>query len=189
MEEIKNQTDEIRSENDVISWRITERQGQPKTKKWYIIAGIIGILLIAYAIFTSDFIFAVIILICAVLIVITEKYQPAELEIALSDKGVKVGKEFYDYEKIDNFSIVYKPEENIKNLYLEFKRFAKPELEEPSSYEWLLWLLNFSRTRISAPLENMNPLLIRKNLLKYLKEDLERTNIPLSEQLTDLFRM
>ena len=189
MDGIKNQTDEIRSENDVVSWKITERQSPPKTKKWYIVAGIIGVLLITYAIFTSNFIFAIIIIISAVLLVMTESHQSAELEIALDDKGVKVGKEFYDYEKIDNFSIVYKPDEGVKNLYLEFKRFAKPELEQPSSYEWLLWLLNFSRTRISAPLENMNPLLIRKNLLKYLKEDLERTNIPLSEQLTDLFRM
>ena len=145
--------------------------------------------MIAYAIFTADFIFAVIIIISAILLVLADNVGPATTEVSLSDKGVKIGKEFYRYEQFHNFFIVYQPEEGVKNLYLQFRYFAKPQLDTPSNISWLLSLVNLIRARISAPLEDMNPLLIRKNLLKYLKEDLEKTNIPLSEQLTDLFKM
>jgi hypothetical protein len=113
------------------------------------------------------------------------------LEVSISDKGVMVGKEFYSYDQIEDFFIIYQPDEGVKNLYLEFKRFARPTLpaNEPTRYSWLFWLVNFARTRFSIPLDDMNPVVIRRNLLKYLKENLERTTIPLSEQLTKLFKL
>jgi hypothetical protein len=147
--------------------------------------------MIAYALMTSNFIFAVIIIFGAILTILTDGKKQASMNVEISDEGVKVGKEFYQYEQLDNFFIIYKPKDDIKNLYFEFKRFVKPEVSETaknSRYEWLLWLMNFARTRLSIPLEDMNPLIIRKNLLRYLKEDLERTNIPLSEKLSELLK-
>ncbi len=140
---------------------------------------------------TSNFIFAVIIVFGAILIILTDGKKQTSMNVEISDEGVRVGKEFYQYEQLDNFFIIYKPKEDTKNLYLEFKRFVKPEVSETaknSRYEWLLWLMNFTRTRLSIPLEDMNPLITRKNLLRYLKEDLEKTNIPLSEKLSELLK-
>jgi hypothetical protein len=182
---------DIKSEADVISWRIPEYQGEEKTKLWYAIYSLIGVSLLAYAIFTQNFIFAIIIVFAAVLIVVLEGGKVGMLEVSISDKGVMVGKEFYSHDQIEDFFIIYQPDEGVKNLYLEFKRFARPTLpaNEPSRYSWLFWLVNFARTRFSIPLEDMNPVIIRKNLLKYVKENLDRTNIPLSEQLTKLFKL
>lgn len=191
MSEEKKQTEDIKSEDDVISWKIPAQIGEKKSKKWYIVASILGILLIAYALLTTNLIFAFIIVFGAILIVMTDGVKSPALDVELSDEGVKVGKEFYTYEQFDNFFIIYKPKENIKNLYLEFKRFVRPQVSgtaKTGRYEWLLWLMNFARTRLSIPLNNMNPLVIRKNLLKYLKEDAEKTNIPLSEQLSQLLK-
>jgi hypothetical protein len=184
-------TEEIKTENDSISWEIPEYQGEKKTMVWYTVASLVSIVLLAYAIFTKDWIFAVIIIFAAVMLIIIDGQKIGKLGVVISDKGVQVGKEFYRYEQIDNFFIVYEPEEGVKNLYLEFKRFARPTLpeSEPTHYEWLLWVLNFARTRFAVPLENINPVIIRRNLLKYLKENTERTNIPLSEQLTKLLKL
>jgi hypothetical protein len=191
MAETNNQTEDIKTENDVISWKIPEYQGKEKTKRWYLVAGTISLALLAFAIFSQNLIFAIIIIFAAILVVVLDGNKVGMLKVELSDKGVMVGKEFYEYEQIDNFFIIYRPEEGIKNLYLEFKRFARPALpaNEPARYGWLLWLINFARTRLSLPLLDMNPIVIRRNLLKYLKENLERTEIPLSEQLTKLFNL
>ena len=183
--------EDIESETDFISWQIPEYKAEKKTKIWYIVYSIIAIALLAYAIFAQNFIFAIIIIFAAVLIVIFDGNNPGMLEVTISDRGISVGKEFYDYEQIQDFFIIYQPDEGVKNLYLEFKRFARPSLpeDEPSHYGWLFWLVNFARTRFSIPLDNMNPIIIRRNLLKYVKENLDRTTIPLSEQLTKLFRL
>jgi hypothetical protein len=184
-------TEDIKSENDVISWRIPEYHGEEKTKLWYAIYSLIGIALLVYAIFTQNFIFAVIIIFAAVLMVIFDGGHPGTLEIIISDRGIAVGKEFYSYDQIEDFFMIYEPEQGLKNLYLQFKRFARPSLpeSEPAHYSWLFWLVNFARTRFTIPLEDMNPIIIRRNLLKYIKENLDRTTIPLSEQLTKLFKL
>jgi len=45
------------------------------------------------------------------------------------------------------------------------------------------------KQRLSIPLMGQDPLLVRKYLLKYLPEDLERNNPPLSEQITRLLKL
>jgi hypothetical protein len=184
-------TQDIRSESDTIRWRIPEYHGEEKTKLWYAIYSLIGIALLVYAIFTQNFIFAIIVIFAAVLLVLFDGGNPGTLEVVISDRGVMVGKEFYSYDQIQDFFIIYEPEDGVKNLYFEFKRFARPSLpeSEPARYSWLFWLVNFARTRFTVPLEDMDPVAIRRNLLKYLKENLDRTTIPLSEQLTKLFKL
>ena len=191
MAEENKPIEDIESETDTISWHIPEYHGEQKTKLWYAIYALIGVALLAYAIFTQNFIFAVIIIFAAILIVIFDGGKAGMLEVTISDKGVMVGHEFYSYDQIEDFFIIYEPDAGVKNLYLEFKRFARPTLpeSEPARYSWLFWLVNFARTRFSIPLDDMNPIIIRRNLLKYVKENLERTNVPLSEQLTKLFKL
>jgi hypothetical protein len=191
MAEENKPNEDINSENDVIRWHIPEYHYEEKTKLWYTIYALIGAGLLVYAIFTQNFIFAIIIIFAAVLLIIFDGGNVGMLEVEISDRGIKVGKEFYSYDQIDDFFIIYEPDNGVKNLYLEFKRFAKPSLpeNEPERYSWLFWLVNFARTRFSIPLQDMNPVLIRRNLLKYVKENLDRTTIPLSEQLTKLFKL
>ncbi|MFA5248149.1 MAG: hypothetical protein WC415_02805 [Patescibacteria group bacterium] len=181
---------EILTEDDVITWKIKERGNEKKDKRWYLLAGVVGLAMFIYAALTANFIFAIILVFAAFLVIFSDQTEKQSFEVSLSDHGVQVGKEFYTYEQLEDFFIVYRPEENIKNLYIHFKRFARPSLpeNEPKGFSWLIFLLNFSRSRFSIPLEDMNPLLIRKNLLKYLKENAERTDIPLSERLSSLFR-
>ena len=191
MAEDKKAKEEESLEYDVITWKIQERVGSKKNKRWYLIASIIGALMIIYALLTSNLIFAVIIIFGAILIILTDGAKPSTLNAEISGEGVKVGKESYLYEQLDNFFIIYRPNEGIKNLYIEFKRFARPQVSgaaRASRYEWLLWLMNLARTRLSIPLNDTNPLVVRNNLLKYLKEDLERTDIPLSEKLSEILK-
>ena len=191
MAEDKKADEEESLEYDVITWKIQERVGSKKNKRWYLIASIIGALMIIYALLTSNLIFAVIIIFGAILIILTDGAKPSTLNVEISGEGVKVGKESYLYEQLDNFFIIYRPNEGIKNLYIEFKRFARPQVSgaaRASRYEWLLWLMNLARTRLSIPLNDTNPLVVRNNLLKYLKEDLERTDIPLSEKLSEILK-
>jgi hypothetical protein len=191
MSQEDNKIEEIKPENDVISWKVKEYVGSPKSRNWYIAAATAGISMIAYAIFTSNYVFALIIIFGAILVILADKTDASTMEVIISDEGVRAGKEFYLYEQLDNFFIVYRPDEGVKNLYVEFKRFARPQVTGVAKawkHEWLLWLANMIRTRLSIPLNDMNPLPIRDTLLKYLKENEERTDMPLSERLTEVLK-
>jgi hypothetical protein len=153
----------------IINWIIPEYDKHERTKRWYIISAIVGLFFIIYSFFSGNFLFAAIVIIGALVIMIHDGQEPIKIDFSITDEGLIVGKKFYDYDFIKDFSIVYKPNQNIKNLYFEFKNVVRP--------------------RLSIPLGNMNPLPIRENLLKYLPEDLERTDQPLSEALAKMFKL
>lgn len=152
-----------------ITWHVPEYEKHERDRRWYILAGLVVVLLMIYAFWTKNFLFMGIILLGSFILALNESQEAPQVEIALTDEGVVVGRKFYDYDQLKNFGIVYKPNINAKNLYFEFKSPVKQ--------------------RLSIPLMEQDPLAIRKELLKYLPEDLERTNRPLSENLSRLLKL
>jgi len=154
---------------EIISWKVPEYEKHERSRNWYIIITGLALLLLIYSFFSGNFLFAVIIIIAAAVIILHDGNEPILIKVSLTDEGVVVGRKFYDYDEFKDFSVVYKPRQEVKNLYFEFKNAIKP--------------------RLSIPLDKQNPLLIRENLLKYLPEDLDRTDQPLSEGLAKLFKL
>ncbi len=176
MEEEKNHNREEEQEEEkndfgeeIVSWEIPEEEKYDKNKNWYIIASLVALLLLAYSLFTANYLFALIIIMMALVIIIREGQGTPILIFSINTDGVILGKNFYDYDEFENFSIVYKPRQEVKKLYIEFK--------------------NKFKKRLSIPLQDMNPVEIRHVLQKYLEEDLERTDPPLSEQFAKIFRL
>ena len=154
---------------DIVGWEAPEYEKHPRTKTWYIIAVIAALVLLLFSFWTSNFLFAVIIIVASLVIILHDGHEPIPVNISLTEEGVIIGRRFYDYDELKNFAVVYKPNQGVKNLYFEFKNSLRP--------------------RLSIPLADMNPLPIRQNLLEYLAEDLERTDQPLSETLAKLFKL
>ena len=146
----------------LLSWESWEFAPLERSRLWYIIASIIAIGVIVYAIYTANFIFAISIMMMGVITLISNFRKPRRIEIFLTNLGVVVGSEFYAYEDMKDFSIVYKPP--VKNLYLDFKSVWQP--------------------MVSIPLEDINPNEVRETLLPYAFENLERED----ENLTDVLR-
>lgn len=143
----------------IFVWRINDFEKYQKSFMWYVLAIIAGLGLLVYAVFTANFLFAVIILMFAVIVLIQELREPNEITCCITENGVIIGERVYKYKEFENFWIIYEPP-HLKNLYLEFKGI-KP--------------------RLSIPLKKQNPNDVRKFLCKYVVEDLEKEEEPLSE--------
>ncbi len=152
-----------------LSWQVPEYEKYERGRVWYLVIGLIGGIILLWAVFTYNFLFALIIILTAIIVILTESRQPAPVVIKLDGDGVRVGNKFYDYDEIKNFSIIYKPKIGVKNLYFEFKN--------PFKHHLSIFLLT------------MNPLLVRQFLLRYLEEDLTRTDPPLFEELARLLKI
>ncbi len=154
---------------DKISWQIPEHDYYKRSWKWYLIASIIAIALIVYAIFTANYTFIIIIVIASALIFFTYDREPNMINFSLEEEGIIFDTRFYDYDEIKNFSVIYKPKENVKKLYFLLNNSLKP--------------------RLSIFLEDQDPVAIRNFLLEYLDEDLERLNEPISETISKKLRL
>lgn len=166
-----------------INWEVPEFQKQERSRTWYIIAGLIAFLMIFFSFFSlnfrplsinympgnSNFMFALIIVLFIIIMIITESREAKMVKVKLDGEGLELGNKFYDYDKIKNFCVLYKPKEGLKNLYFELK--------------------NVTHFRISLPLNDLDALEVRNFLKRFLDEDLERTAPPISEQLTKLLKL
>jgi hypothetical protein len=154
---------------DVFSWKVPEYDRPARSRNWYIIAGILAVLIIGYAVWDKNYIFALFMLIAAVIVMFFDKNDAQLLDVIIDRKGLKIGSSFYEINELKDFFIIYRPEEGIKNLYFHFKSAI--------------------RHRLSIPLVNTDPVAIRGFLRRYLQEDLDKTNQPLSESLSKLLKL
>ena len=151
------------------SWIVPEYMQHERPRLWYIAASIIGCILIIFSLFSSNFLFAVIVIIGALIVIIHDGQKPAKVKITITNEGIIIGRNFYGFNGLKNFATVEKKNENIKNLYFERK--------------------SATGQRISIPLDGMEIDTIKTTLLKYLPLDKERTDIPFSEQLSRLLKL
>lgn len=152
-----------------ISWKIDEYTKYPRDKKWYIVASIIAIGLIIYAIIDKNYFFALIIILSSGLIIFFDNEPPKKITVTLKYDGVELGSRFYEFYSIQNFYIIYRPKENIRRLYFEFKSAI--------------------RQRLSIDLDKQDPVKVRNYLRQYIDEDLDKEHEPLSEGLAKIFRL
>lgn len=164
-----------------LRWTVPEYHQPERGRNWYIIAGVFVFICLFLSFFSfsgwhliwlglkANFLFSLIIIVSAIMVIINDSRTPNQVTVEIGPEGVKVGHDFYDYDELKSFSVLYKPKQSLKNLYFEYKNSMHP--------------------RLSLPLRRLDALTVRNFLIKYLDEDLERTDMPLSEQLTKLLKL
>jgi hypothetical protein len=161
--------DEENEKENIINWEIPEYDRPKRNKHWYIIAIIVILAILAYSVFTANYLFTIIMLMGSFMLFYYDRKEAPMINFILEGEGVVVGNKFYDYDEIKNFSIVYKPKEDIKNIYLTFS--------------------NNLRNRITIPLMDQDPLIVRRYLLQYVDEDLDRNHEPVSESIGRMLKL
>lgn len=164
MAESKSTTTKKKNHGKIFaSWKTKEYAQEDKPFSWLVTLVFCSVALLVYAIWTLNFLFAVIIILTAFIIYMHERRTPMDVAIKITEDGIELGDRFYPYKVFKKFYIIYEPPE-IKNLYLETNQTLKPE--------------------ISIHLEDTSPLRVRDVLLRYLKEDLEKEEESTSDYLS-----
>ncbi len=152
----------------LLSWEVDEYPRHERSRTWYILASMIGVALIIYAIATANFLFAVIVLMLGVIMLLSTFQAPERIEVMITSTGFAVGGTFYDYKSVKDFSLVYHPPET-KILYVGLDSLLHPLL--------------------SVPLEDVDPNAVRECLLPYCLENLHRTEEGLTDTLRRLYKL
>ncbi|MCG2693383.1 hypothetical protein L6279_04800 [Candidatus Parcubacteria bacterium] len=147
----------------LLSWNFPEFTQYERSKSWYFWIGLVMAGLLVYCFFTLNLLFAIIIIMSAVIMYLHSRRQPLDIRLEVTEDGLQIGEKFYDYKSLKNFWIIYEPPE-VKNLYISFKSSVKPDLR--------------------IPLEKQNPLDVRKVLLDFLDEDLTKEEEPFADVLS-----
>ena len=103
-------------------WSVQEYEKHERGLRWYVFMGTVGVALVVYALFTGNFLFAVIIVLFAIILFLQSHQEPTKILFQITDLGLVIGSRFYPYSELNNFYLVYNPPE-VKTLFLEQRRF------------------------------------------------------------------
>jgi hypothetical protein len=150
-----------------LTWEFPEVRKYERSRRWYVVAAVVVLALVAYSIWTVNFFLPIIILLAA-FIIIFEHYQPTKkISVRLSEDGVVVGDSFYPFEELRSYWFAYQPP-IVKKLYIDFKS---------------------GRRSLGLPLEETNPLMVREILDQVLKENLKEEDERLDEAFARLLKL
>lgn len=152
----------------IMSWESWEFPVVERSQRWYVIASSMGLFLILYAVFTANFIFGVIVLMFALITLIQDLKKPNRVPVHITSKGLVFGDQFFGFDEIRDFSLTYDPP-TINTLYVSFHGRFQPML--------------------SIGLEELNPNEVRKTLLPFAFENLEREGESLTDMLRRVYKM
>ncbi|HTK60237.1 MAG TPA: hypothetical protein VL283_03480 [Candidatus Baltobacteraceae bacterium] len=158
----------IDDEGDVVfSWLVDEYERHERGPVWYAISFLVAVGLILYAIVAQNFLFAIIIVMFGIIIGLSTLREPERILFRVTTRGVGVGHLFVPYKELKDFWIVYEPP-YVKNLYVEHKNSVTP--------------------RIVVPIEEADPVEIRRAMLEYLDEN-GTTEEPLGDLLGRVLKL
>lgn len=89
----------------MLSWEISVRKDKGTT--WYMTAGVFALALIVWGFIVGLYVMSIVIFIFVGVYVLVENNAPDTARIEVNENGIGIGNSFYDYPKIEEFSIVY----------------------------------------------------------------------------------
>lgn len=115
-------------------WRAPEFEVYEKSARWYIIAAIFIVAMVAYAIFTNGPIMAITFILIGIVGYIHLQKDPRVITFSITVKGVIADKEMYLYDNIHSFWIFYDPN-HTKTISLHTKASMLPFVHIPLADE------------------------------------------------------
>jgi len=153
---------------DRFAWEVPAFMSYERGKTWYFGFAVMCTLLIAYAIWSANFLFAFIIFLTAIIILLVGNQSPRQILIQIGDNGIVVDGRLHLFQDLDTFSIIYQPPYS-KVLYIE----PRSSLAQ----------------RMRLELDDQDPVEIRSHLLRYMREDLDLQGEHVSDIIGRLLRL
>jgi len=160
--------DQLIDAQDAFVWETPEHERHDRGSKWYVVMGAVALLFVAYAIWTTNYLFALIVLLLAITIILIGNEKPRKILVQVGHHGLVLDGHFISYEDLEHFAIIYQPP-MIKTLYLYPKNSVLP--------------------RYRIYLGDQDPVGVRDHLRRYVAENLEMRDEHASDIIGRLLRL
>lgn len=151
----------------LIIFRAPEYLHHEKSLVWFVVAGLIALILVVYGLMSDGWTFSIAVIVFAGAYYSFSRHKPPVVDIKISKMGIKIGGHAFPYNRLKIFWIVYDPP-FVNKLYLRTNSALHPD--------------------IFVSLENADVCEVRRVLSKHLAE-LTNKHEPFSDTLVRLFKL
>lgn len=150
-----------------LEWTVPSRIAHERGFRWYLVATVLALALLVYSVFTANFLFGIMIILVALIVIINDAKPVQDVVVAVSNKGLVVGGQIYRYNVFQSFYILYEP-----------PRLQKLILERGGI-----------RGELTFDIVGQDPVVVRELLLQVIPENLEREDEPLADLFQKWFKL
>ncbi len=153
---------------ELMTWEYLDRPRYERGRLWYMVMIAAGAGLLLYALLSANFLFALIIVMFALVLYVSAIYEPKPVKFVITEEGISVGESFYAFRDFDRFWFYYEPPV-VKSLYLDFRGSFRP--------------------RMRVDLGVQNPNLVRQVLGQFIREDMNETDEPFTDIISRILKI
>ncbi|HJN85469.1 MAG TPA: hypothetical protein QF873_04110 [Patescibacteria group bacterium] len=153
----------------LLYWTMKEFHQHERGTAWYVVFLVSGIALILYAILTSNYIFAVLLILFGTFMIMQHFHDPEDVPVVILTTGLVIGNHYHPWDEVTNFWIAYEPPD-VQKLYINFVRNVHPYVS------------------IDLP-ENLDPLELRETMLEFVDENDSRKDESLTDYIKRLYKL
>lgn len=139
-----------------IGWQAPEFEKYEKGPLWFIILGIVALIIFTISLLTKNFIFAFLIVLIVFAIFVYALKEPRIINFKIDGQGLYINEKLTPYQDLESFWIFYEPPK-IKELSIKSKKWTLP--------------------LIKIPLAEQDPIAIRRALIKFIPEEKQEESL------------
>jgi hypothetical protein len=143
------QPDPASSKEALLSWDAKQFETKPRPRSWYIGFFVVIALLLAYGLFSDNFLLGIIAILIALMYYLFEKREPQTFKFGITPEGVFAQDRIYEFSSLESFWIFFEPKGR-KELSLKSTKNLVPY--------------------IHIPLGDADPTQVRDTIMKFMPE-------------------
>ena len=153
----------------IMYWTMDEFHRHERSNLWYVFFLIIGIGLILFAVLSSNYVFAVLLIVIGTYMILRHFRDPEDVPVIILTTGVAIGNHYHTWDEVKDFWVAYDPPE-VRKLYIDFNRNREPYVS------------------IDLP-EDMDPNEVREVMLEFAEENQNRKEESLTDYVSRLYKL
>jgi hypothetical protein len=110
--------------SEAISWQANETINHNRDVMWFIVAGVVTLVLVVVSLLLSLWSFTALIIVMFIALMVYVKRPPRLLTYSLDDTGLRIGDELHSFEKFRSFGLLHDGQ-HFSVMMLPIKRFGQ----------------------------------------------------------------
>lgn len=145
----KNQNEVVTISEPLFSWEARQFENIPRSQGWYAILFLMLVGLLAFGLFTDNFLLGIIVILVGLVFYLFEKREAQIFKFSITLEGIRAHNHLYEFSSLEDFWIFYEPG-------------GRKELSLKSSKKIMPY--------IHMPLGEADPAMLREILMRFLPE-------------------
>ena len=113
----------------IIEWETDEYECREKSSNWYWLVGFIALALVITAIAMKNFLFAILVLLGAGLLLYHANRQPQKMKVIISRRGIQIRNNLFPYRTLRSFWL--HDEESGRKIIIQSEKLLMPHIHLP----------------------------------------------------------